>query len=291
MLQQTTVSTVMPRYERFLRQFPSLRALARARPAQVLRAWAGLGYYARARGLHAAARRMVAEHGGRVPDREPDLAGLPGFGRYTTGAVLSIAFQKPYAVLDGNIARVLCRLRALKGDPKSPNLSGRLWKLAQSLVPPHRPGDWNQAMMELGATVCLPAQPRCAECPVRRHCRARRLGWQERLPETPRAPTPRRLEWDFLWIENHGKVLLTRRGPGRLLQGQWGFPEASDVKTSTGPLLGRASHSITHHRIAARLHRASLSAPPPAGTRWVPTKKLEATFVSSLWRKLAELRP
>ncbi|MGH7729627.1 MAG: A/G-specific adenine glycosylase, partial [Candidatus Eiseniibacteriota bacterium] len=190
MLQQTQVATARPYYEAFLARFPSLDALARATPDQVLAAWAGLGYYRRARHLHEAARTVVREHRGRVPDDPVAFRALPGVGRYTTGAVLSICFDRPLAVLDGNVARVLSRLYALPAAIRDPRGARRLWALADSLVPMRRPGDWNQAMMELGATICTPRSPACARCPVRALCRARSLGRVDRYPPAVKRRTP-----------------------------------------------------------------------------------------------------
>src|SRR5512136_569268 len=182
MLQQTRIATATPYYHAFLGRFPTLAALARARPADVLEAWSGLGYYRRARSLHAAAREVVREHGGRVPDDPAAFERLPGVGRYTAGAVLSIAYGRPLPALDGNAARVLSRLEALPATMRDPAGARRLWALAAARVPADRPGDWNQALMELGATVCTPRAPRCAACPLRRHCRALALGRVDRLP-------------------------------------------------------------------------------------------------------------
>ncbi|MGH9679363.1 MAG: A/G-specific adenine glycosylase, partial [Candidatus Acidiferrales bacterium] len=168
MLQQTRVAAVIPYYERFVAKFPSVRALARARTETVLRHWAGLGYYSRAKNLQCAAKEMIVQHGGAFP-REFDRAlALPGIGRYTGAAVLSIAYEEPLAVLDGNVARVLARIGAVRGDLRAPALWRSLEDAAQELLARNAPGDWNQAMMELGATLCTPKSPRCPECPVSR---------------------------------------------------------------------------------------------------------------------------
>ncbi|MBI4566811.1 MAG: NUDIX domain-containing protein [Planctomycetes bacterium] len=174
MLQQTRVETVVPYYERFLRAFPNLRALARAPLPRVLAAWSGLGYYRRARMLREAARTILSRHGGRFPETYEEVRALPGVGRYTAGALLSIAFGKPFPVLDGNVARVLSRLLALRGDPR--RNADRLWSVAASLVPPRAPGEFNQALMELGALLCAARAPRCPACPLRTGCAARQGG-------------------------------------------------------------------------------------------------------------------
>jgi A/G-specific adenine glycosylase len=182
MLQQTQVSTVVPYYLRFMERFPSVGVLAGAAIDDVLPLWAGLGYYSRARNLHAAARKIVEDHGGEVPRTLAELMDLPGVGRYTAGAVGSIAFGLRAPVLDGNVGRVLMRLAGMEADPKSPATRARLWELAEGALPKKRCGDFNQAMMELGATVCAPRGPNCLLCPLRAMCRAHLEGTTDRIP-------------------------------------------------------------------------------------------------------------
>lgn len=288
MLQQTTIAAVLPRYEGFLRRFPDLKSLARAREAEVLRAWAGLGYYARARHLRQAARLLAAREGGWPRDSDSWLS-LPGVGRYTAAAVCSICFGEPRAVLDGNVARVLCRLFALRGDPKAPKVQSRLQALAQTLLAPRRPGDWNQAVMELGETVCTPAAPACPVCPVRTLCAARHAGAQGRLPRQGPRAAPQTLLLDCLWIERAGKVLLWKRDSRELvLKGHWGLPEARRVRARTGPLLRQVRHAITRYRIELSLRQGALVGAPPPRARWVPRPRLRDFLVSSLWRKAAD---
>jgi len=190
MLQQTQVATARPFYQRFIARFPTLAALGRAHESSVLAAWAGLGYYRRARHLHEAARVVAREHAGRVPDDPEAFGGLPGVGRYTTGAVLSIAFDRPLPALDGNVARVLSRLFALPATVREPRGARALWALAEALVPARGAGDWNQAVMELGATVCLPRAPRCEACPVRTMCLALAAARSRPCRRPPRAGVP-----------------------------------------------------------------------------------------------------
>ncbi|MBI5240472.1 MAG: A/G-specific adenine glycosylase [Elusimicrobia bacterium] len=286
MLQQTTVAAVLPRYEAFLRRFPDLRRLARSREPEVLRAWAGLGYYARARNLRAAARRLAARPRGALPRDFDSWLALPGVGRYTAAAVCSIAFGRPCAVLDGNVARVLCRLFARRGDPRPPAAQRRLQGLAQELLDPLRPGDWNQAVMELGETVCIPGAPRCPACPVRTSCAARGAGLQGRLPRLGRKAAPEALRLDCLWIERKGRVLLWRRGADEpVLKGHWGLPEARRLRTRAGPVLRQLRHAITRYRVTLSLRRGALLGPPPAQARWVPRPRLRDFLISSLWRK------
>jgi A/G-specific adenine glycosylase len=183
MLQQTRVAAAIPYYERFLERFPDVRTLASAPQEEILRAWSGLGYYSRARNLQKAAQQIVAKHGGQFPMRLEDALALPGIGDYTAAAILSIAFGEKLAVLDGNAARVLARLGAIRGDLRESTRWQKLQETADCLLDPESPGDWNQAMMELGATLCTPKSPQCLLCPVAHYCQARKLGFAESLPE------------------------------------------------------------------------------------------------------------
>ncbi|RMF05515.1 MAG: A/G-specific adenine glycosylase, partial [Chloroflexi bacterium] len=185
MLQQTQVATVVPYYHRFLARFPTVEALAAASQEQVLKLWEGLGYYARARNLHRAAREIVEKWSGRLPQSGAQLRTLPGFGEYTAAAVASIAFGEPVAAVDGNVKRVLARLFAVETDVTRNPGARHIGQAAQQLLESRHPGDWNQAVMELGATVCTPTSPRCAGCPLRKWCRARQLGLQSELPRRP----------------------------------------------------------------------------------------------------------
>src|SRR6185503_9991928 len=189
MLQQTRVTVVVPYWQRWMARFPSPAALAGAPLDDVLAAWSGLGYYGRARNLHRGAREVVARYGGRLPDSAGELRTLPGIGRYTAGAIASMAFDRQEPLVDGNVARVLARVFAVEEDVKSAAGQNRLWQLAADLVPSEAPGDFNQALMELGATLCAPAAPRCAGCPLAADCRAHREG---RTDELPRLPARRR---------------------------------------------------------------------------------------------------
>jgi len=276
-----------------VRRFPDLRSLAEAREAEVLRLWAGLGYYSRARSLLAAAREVASRRGGRLPSTPEELLGLPGIGPYTAAAVASIAFGRPHAVVDGNVARVVSRLFCVRGDPKKRPAGGRIESLAAELLDGRRPGDWNQAMMELGARVCLPPPegPSCPECPLRRACSARRLGLQARLPRTKARPGPVRLRWKALRVERRGRVLLVKRDAGeRLLPGHWGLPEPGRLpRARLGALLRTVRHSITRHRITLDVHAASFAFGAPKGSRWIPINKLPDFLISSLWRKAAGL--
>ncbi len=236
MLQQTRVAAVLPYYERFLARFPGIESLASAPEREVLRIWSGLGYYSRARNLHRAAKEIVSRFGGEFPSEPKDALSLPGIGPYTAAAVLSIAYGEAHAVLDGNVARVLARLGAMRGDLRAPARWRDLQREAQRLLDAKHPGDWNQAMMELGATVCTPRSPDCASCPLAKRCRARALGLTDTIPEkrTKRAPVRIEIAAAIL-LDARGRTLLvdagraaeTSRGNGDLaglFSRLWQFP-------------------------------------------------------------------
>lgn len=289
MLQQTQVATVIPYFERFLKRFPDISSLAKAREEEVLSLWAGLGYYSRGRNLLRAARKVSAEFGGRLPETLESLKQLPGVGRYTAAAVASIAFGRPHAVLDGNVARVLSRLFALRGEIKSAGMQKKLWALAEACLKKSAPGDWNQAMMELGALVCLPQpeEPRCPACPLVRFCAARRAGLENTLPRAAARKAPVELSWTAYLVERKGKVLLWKRGAAeRFLPGHWGLPEARHLPAAlAGEPLRTIRHSITHHKIALRVLKAAAPEKLPKGARWTPRSELNNLLVSSLWKK------
>ena len=304
MLQQTTVATALPYYEAFLARFPDLETLAAAPLEDVLARWAGLGYYRRARHLHAAARELVARHGGRFPrDLEAALA-LPGVGPYTARAVLSIAYGVPEPVVDGNVRRVLARLLLLRGPGWRDERA--FHEPAARLLARGAPGDWNQALMELGATACAPRAPACPACPLARHCRARAAGLQEQLPEKKPRARPREVLVTAALVERAGRVLLTRRHEGgAVLAGFWELPQAGlespaedpaaelreRLGLRLGPLLGQAGHAITFRRIRARVHAARLERPLPRGDgrwRWAAPGELAGLPLTTLTRKLLQ---
>jgi len=278
MLQQTQVETVIPYYRRFLRRFPSMAAVARASVDDVLEVWAGLGYYSRARNFHAAARIVVAKYRGRVPRDLGAMTALPGVGRYIAGAVLSIAYDLPVPIVDGNVTRVLCRLFAIGGDPRGTRVRRRLLSLAGQLVPEERAGDFNQAMMEFGAMVCTPASPACRLCPVSKRCEARRLGKQDRLP---RKTKPRRVpHYDVAvgLIRRRGKLLITKRPMDAMLGGLWEFPggkrvpgeslkdalrrevkEETGLDVTVGEHVVSVDHAYSHFRVT--LHAFECTSP------------------------------
>jgi len=268
MLQQTRVATVAGYYDRFLAAFPTVEDLAEAPLSAVLKAWEGMGYYARARNLHQAARRVAGDLGGELPRTVKQLRTLPGIGEYTAAAIASIAFDLDEAAVDGNVIRVLCRLYRIRQAPKAARTRKRLAALARTLIPPGEAGLMNQALMDLGATVCVPKAPRCLACPLREHCLAFAHGDQHTLPrKAPRKPTPHYdIAAAIVW--KRGRVLIDRRKPEGLLGGLWEFPggkplegeslpdaavrevrEELGIEIAPGELLLSVRHAYTHFRI------------------------------------------
>jgi A/G-specific adenine glycosylase len=273
MLQQTRVAAVIDHYERFLRRFPSIEKLASAREASVLAAWSGLGYYRRARMLHAAAKKVVKENGGKLPATAEDLRALPGIGRYTASAVASIAFDEPVAVVDGNVERVLQRVRGK-------NLAGEdLWRAAGDLLSQRRPGDFNQAMMELGATVCFPRQPQCLLCPVSDLCATR--GELQR-PGNGTRQTKREIHY-ALACRNGSIFLVQRPKTVTLMPGMWELPETVGANGTVATWL-TLRHSITVTDYVVRVQRSS--APKGLEGRWVRKSRVATLPLTGLARKI-----
>ena len=275
MLQQTRVETVIPYYERFLARFPDVETLADADQEDVYGHWAGLGYYSRARNLHAAAKRVVADFDGSLPGTAEALRSLPGVGRYTAGALASIAFDQPEAIVDGNVKRVLARRLGIRDDVADKRVEARLWAEAARLARGRRPGDLNQALMELGATVCTPRSPDCPTCPLQRGCDARRAGDAEALPRKRAKGRVRSVRAVAVWLERQGHVLAVKREAGTLLGGLWELPggdldRGEKPADGAGRLLeaglglhiesvrsaGRVQHEFTHRRLTLHLLRA-----------------------------------
>ncbi|PLX62153.1 A/G-specific adenine glycosylase [Sedimenticola selenatireducens] len=229
MLQQTQVGTVIPYYERFMQRFPELQQLAEASLDEVLHHWSGLGYYARARNLHRAAKCILDEHAGLFPVTQAALMDLPGIGRSTAGAILSLALEQPSPILDGNVKRVLARCFAVPGWPGKGAVLKRLWSLSEELTPSHHTRAYNQAMMDLGATVCRRSRPRCDACPLMQQCRARAEGDPTAYPHSrPRARLPSRKVVMLLVHDGRGRVLLESRPQSGIWGGLWGLPEYAD---------------------------------------------------------------
>lgn len=277
MLQQTTVAAVIGYYRRFLQNFPTVEHLAAAPQEAVIDLWAGLGYYARARNLHAAAKMVVEDFDGAFPQSIEELQQLPGVGRSTAGAIAALAFERRAAILDGNVRRILCRLFALQQPPRSTAAEKQLWQWAELLTPEQQVHDYTQAIMDLGATVCVPRQPQCERCPLQEICQARALGLELQLPLKQKGrPVPTRREAALL-LERNGSYLVRRRPASGLLGGLWEFPtvslkeaEAAEAKLAlllqdyavSGNLqaLGSINHIYSHFRLELQLFRLSLCA-------------------------------
>jgi len=311
MLQQTTVKVVERRWPVFLDRFPDLDGLARASEEEVLAAWSGLGYYSRARALHRAARIVADEHEGRVPSDPAAFRSLPGVGAYTAGAVLSIAFGRREPLVDGNAARVLGRLFCVQGDASTAPVKSKLWDLARGLLPRKDPGDFNQALMELGALVCTPRDPACEECPLKRDCLALARGLVQAIPRPRVRAAPERVVLAAALVKRRGRILLVRRSPGeRLLKGMWLFPGGEVRIPSLGPrLLARlvrrileapvrvdgepaaiVTHAVTRYRITLHLFEARPEGKCAAlrsrnGARWTRPAEIGTIPVSSLVTK------
>jgi len=284
MLQQTTVAAVRPYFEAFIRRWPTVEALAGAKDEEVMGAWAGLGYYARARNLLACARAVVAEHGGRFPDSEEALAGLPGIGRYTSAAIAAIAFGRRAAVVDGNVERVVARLHAV--EEALPAARKRLYALADAMTPEGPSGDFAQAMMDLGATVCTPRAPACGRCPVERFCAARALGEPERFPVRPAKKARPRRSGTAYWLEHEGHVLLVKRPPRGLLGGVTALPSDSAPAEAPWEDAGAVDHVFTHFALRMRLRCAAAHRREPGGLWW-PIDRIEDAGLPTLYAKLA----
>lgn len=314
MLQQTRVETVIPYWARFLARFPDVESLARAEIDDVYAVWTGLGYYSRARNLKSAALSIVADHGGRLPDTAEGLLRLSGIGRYTAGAVASIAFEREEPLVDGNVVRVFSRLENIREDTAEKAVVERFWTLASELVRGPRPGDLNQALMELGATLCTPKRPHCLACPVHRDCRAAAAGDPEALPRKKKRTAVRALRAVAVAIERSGRLLAVRRPEQGLMAGLWELPggelavgeeskdQAARILRETVGLeirelesVGQVEHVFTHRRLTLDVFRAK--AMPGARARisgytahrWLAAPELLALAHSGSTRKALAL--
>lgn len=311
MLQQTRVATVIPYWERWMARFPDVRALAAAPLDDVLAAWAGLGYYSRARNLHAGARWVVAERAGELPRTAAGLREVPGIGPYTAGAIASIAYRERAPLVDGNVARVLARVHGVDDDVKAARGLARIWALAgeamAGLGGAGDPGELNQGLMELGATVCTPLSPSCLTCPLSGPCVARASGRQDELPRLPprkRAAALPELATVALWIERRGRLLLARRAAGGLYGGLWELPQGDDAAAAAAAIggtlrgaprpLGEHRQVLSHRRLKIALVRVSLAGEPDAAAgytavRWCESAEVAALGVSSATTALLRL--
>jgi A/G-specific adenine glycosylase len=289
MLQQTRVETVWPYYARWLQVFPTIHALARAKNERVLKLWEGLGYYSRARNLHRAAQTVVRDHGGKVPWTAESLRQLPGIGRYTAGAIASIAFGECVPLVDGNVARVFARIFAIPANVKAPRTMETLWQLAEELVPRRKPGEFNQALMELGALVCTPASPRCEICPMRRVCVARAHGLVDQLPNRGRPQTAERIAISAALVRRNGSLLMQRRPERGLLAGMWELPTLGHRRFRKGKQLLELRHAITNRRITLRVFEcqcgSALQDKLTAELRWVSTAEMKRLSLPAAHRR------
>jgi A/G-specific adenine glycosylase len=321
MLQQTQVKTVMPYWERWMRELPSIEALAKARPERVLKLWEGLGYYQRARNMQKAAQQIIAGHDGKFPDCWEDVLALPGVGRYTAGAICSIAFNQPRPILDGNVIRVLSRLFGLRKNPREKSTNEKLWSLAERLVTQaaetgrcHRPLSasrrtcslLNQALMELGALVCTPHEPKCQTCPLRPVCVAHDQDIAEALPNAGRRPMQTRRRFVAFVVERRGRFWVRQRPRGEVNAHLWEFPNvelskddnnlkkaarcALRTKTVSFTPLCTIKHSITRFRIALEVFfvQAKIRPPKERKARWLTLKQMHSLAFPSAHRRILQ---
>lgn len=313
MLQQTQVKTVIPYWERWMRALPDIQSLARANPRKLHKLWEGLGYYTRVRNMHRAAKVVVAQHNGKFPEQFDQILALPGIGRYTAGAISSIAFHQPRPILDGNVMRVLCRLFGIEGDPRGPQTNAELWSLAQELVANasslksramHPVSAFNQSLMELGALICTPRQPRCAACPAAKLCIARRQNRIGDLPALkPRVATTQRRFAAFV-VQNKNKFLVRQRPPSVVNAHLWEFPNTEvdgkelrplefarqlfgEEVVSVAPLIA-IRHTITRYRITLEAFTVEAGAFQPkfGVSRWRSLEQLRRLPFSSAHKKI-----
>lgn len=314
MLQQTRVDTVIPYYERWFAQFPTLEVLAEAPEGQVLKAWEGLGYYSRARNLHQAVQEVVAQYGAEVPDNVEAVSGLKGVGPYTAGAILSIAYNRPVPAVDGNVMRVFARLFLIEDDIAQPATRKGMESLAQAMIPAGQAASFNQALMELGALICTPQSPKCLLCPVRAHCQGFAEGAVERLPVKAKAKPPRPVDMVAAVIWHEGRVMIVQRPSEGLLAGLWEFPggerpaelaweravhgllaERYGLEVAVEAHLVSVKHVFSHLVWDLRAYTAQLapSSVPAAGegVRWVTPEELgEYAFPVAHQKVIAALK-
>ena len=315
MLQQTQVATVRDYFTRFIAAFPDVRRLATADEADVLRLWEGLGYYRRARQLHAAARQVVAHHGGEFPQEPNELLALPGIGRYTAGAIASIAFDKRTAILEANTIRLLSRLITYRGNPHSTAGQRLLWQVAEEILPHKHVAKFNQALMELGSLVCTPAEPKCGECPLAMLCAANAAGLQHKIPAAKPRPVTTELREAAVVVRKNDSILMRHCGDDERWAGLWDFPRfelessgplfarqeiVSKVAAQTGitcepgTLLNTLKHGVTRYRITLDCYEAAFVAGRvrlriSAAIRWLPLAQLKALPLSATGRIIAHL--
>lgn len=304
MLQQTRVETVLSYYQRFIDRFPTVEALAAAPEDEVLKLWEGLGYYRRARNLHRGARQVAEELGGVIPSDVKELLKISGIGEYTAGAIASIAYDRCVPAVDGNVIRVVSRVRGIRQNVGIPSVKRQITKAAAELVPQERPGDFNQAMMDLGATICVPGTPSCERCPVAEMCEACREGDAEDIPELPRKNPPKVIDYDLCLIYNGDRVLMRQRTE-TMLQGLWIYPMIEEHHTAKQlPALvkrriglpvadiqpaGEAKHVFTHQVWQMKIYTMSTTAEAPDGWRFVTLEEMQALTIPTAVKKAKEI--
>jgi A/G-specific adenine glycosylase len=308
MLQQTRVKTVVDYFPRFLRRYPTVESLAKADLSDVLGSWSGLGYYRRARALHAGAREVVEKYGGKLPRSAAELRQISGIGPYTAGAIASIAFGAKEPLVDGNVARVLARIFAMTCDVRTPAGMKEMWRVATDLVPEKDPGRFNESLMELGATVCVPGEPRCGECPVSDLCEGRARGIAADLPVAKKKKPPREVDVVALVARRGPRLLLGRRREAGLFGGLWEPPmvelaDGEPPEASLGSLLGSGlsglkvmgeqTHVLTHRKIRVTIATAGLRGEPSSSGgaaydrfEWREASEIGSLGMSSLARKI-----
>ncbi len=310
MLQQTQVATVIPYYQKFLKSFPTVHHLARATLSKVLKVWEGLGYYSRARNLHQASQMVLNSFDGKVPDTLKDLLSLPGIGQSTAGAILSFAYNKEAAILDGNAKRVLSRLFAVSGNPVRGKTENLLWKISESLIPKGRSNSFNQALMDLGSMICTPRDPLCARCPFCHLCKAYLLGKPESYPLRTLKKIIPHISAISAVIQRDGNVLLHRRPPKGLLGGLWEFPNwttedkrrfrlrlrlRNHIKKEIGmnvkptESIGTFHQTFSHFKLTLHVfHCEDLNRTKGKKEKWIPIQKLNLFPMSRIHRRIAE---
>ncbi|MBR2719422.1 MAG: A/G-specific adenine glycosylase [Clostridia bacterium] len=304
MLQQTRVETVLSYYQRFIDRFPTVEALAAAPEDEVLKLWEGLGYYRRARNLHRGARQVAEELGGVIPSDVKELLKISGIGEYTAGAIASIAYDRCVPAVDGNVIRVVSRVRGIRENVGIPSVKRQITQAAAELVPQERPGDFNQAMMDLGATICVPGTPSCERCPVAEMCDACREGDAEDIPELPRKNPPKVINYDLCLIYNGDRVLMRQRTE-TMLQGLWIYPMIEEHHTAKQlPALvkrriglpvadiqpaGEAKHVFTHQVWQMKIYTMSTTAEAPDGWRFVTLEEMQALTIPTAVKKAKEI--
>lgn len=307
MLQQTQVKTVIDYYHRFLTRFPNIQALAQAKEEEVLTLWSGLGYYSRAKNLHRAAKLIVEKYDAKFPSNPKEILSLPGIGKYTLGAIASIAFEQPIPLVDGNVMRVYSRVFAIKGNPQELKFQKKIWEIAEELIPQKNPGDFNQALMELGATICSPTSPNCPSCPIKKRCKATQQN-PEQFPEKKERQKTKKLFRLVALLINQNKVCLVLPENARWQKGLWQLPgtlieedknfeneiklylEKEKIAHHSFTLLPLHTHHITHHKITIYPYRIEMSLVPEVykNSQWIDLAELHTIGIPAADRKILE---